>query len=209
MTTDAYETYRLFTALRIHFNEETYNFNDYNGNIKAIKKKEDFLLQNDRFHYAKLAKKWGNEIKDFLIANLYQTPNIWITDLCKLKESEANYLIMKKWESNPLYHFESEMKAISMGYEPKKLLGYDGSSVPDILVALYNNQISPQSFFYLDSILHFTDKWNGLETKFIPWEKRKLALKKLSMFYSFKDIDLYREIVNRTLKKSLDKPIGA
>ena len=95
---EGYDSYQLYLAMKLHFNSENYNFRQYNGNVKADL--SSFMKRKDKFHFAKLARKYKDKLIDFYIANLSQG-DYWAGELLE-REAERDILIGVREDKN--YH---------------------------------------------------------------------------------------------------------
>ena len=64
---EGYDAYQLYLGIKLHFYSD-YDFVKYNGKVKADL--PSFLKRNDKFHFAKLSRKYKDELKDFYISQL-------------------------------------------------------------------------------------------------------------------------------------------
>ena len=69
---EGYDAYCLYLAINNHFHSESYDFFKYNGKVSA--KLESFMKRKDKYHFAKLARKYNGELQDFYVAT-YQRRN--------------------------------------------------------------------------------------------------------------------------------------
>ena len=65
---EGYDAYCLYLAVNNHFNTDSYDYFKYAG--KTSVKLETFLKRKDKYHFAKLARKYHVELLDFYVANL-------------------------------------------------------------------------------------------------------------------------------------------
>ena len=93
---EGYDTYCLYLAINNHFHTESYDYFKYNGKVSA--KLESFMKRKDKYHFAKLARKYNGELKDFLVANLSKK-KYYVAELLD-QECEKNYLEFKNRKQN-------------------------------------------------------------------------------------------------------------
>ena len=70
---DPYESYKLYNALKLHFETDSYDALKYN--FKTSIKPQSFFNRKDKYFFAKLAKTYGKHLKDFYICLLYTSPS--------------------------------------------------------------------------------------------------------------------------------------
>lgn len=66
MSTDPFESYKLYNALKLHF-ESSYDAVKYN--FKSNVTPNSFLKRKDKYFFAKLGRKHNGELKDYYVAN--------------------------------------------------------------------------------------------------------------------------------------------
>ena len=67
---DPFESYMLYNALKLHF-ESSYDAVKYN--FKSNVTPSSFFKRKDKYFFAKLAKKYNGELKDFYISQFINT----------------------------------------------------------------------------------------------------------------------------------------
>ena len=87
---DGYEAFSLYQSLKLHFNQQTYDFFKYNG--KTNTSKLVFENRKDKYHFYKLARKvtQKDDLVSFLVANFVENENVWVGDLLT-EDAEVNY----------------------------------------------------------------------------------------------------------------------
>ena len=65
---EGFDAYCLYLAVNNHFNTDSYDYFKYAG--KTSVKLETFLKRKDKYHFAKLARKYHVELLDFISASL-------------------------------------------------------------------------------------------------------------------------------------------
>jgi len=64
---DPFESYKLYNALKLHFETDGYDAIKYH--FKTSVKPTSFFKRKDKFFFAKLAKTYESELKEFYVAN--------------------------------------------------------------------------------------------------------------------------------------------
>jgi hypothetical protein len=196
-----YNTYVKYAALKRHFQSD-YDYIKYNGKVNI--KRETFLKRNDRYFFAKLAKKYNDELTDFLISNFVVNDNIWIRELFS-DESEKIYKNWKKNLESFSYIFKSDMKKIKDHMEEKGLsfddmFECDEENLPEIVNLLIGNTIQIETFIMLDQVLNFICVINKKVIDNAIWMlyNKKLVKYRALLFYVNKikkDPKHYKEIM--------------
>ena len=92
---EAFDAYKTYLAIRLHFQSPNYDFVKYNGEIKCTK--DSFMKRNDRYFFHKLSKRYNRpEYQDFLVANFVTEDSVnpkWLTGdrLKVITKSGARY----------------------------------------------------------------------------------------------------------------------
>ena len=103
---EGYDAYCLYLAINNHFYTESYDYFKYNGKVTA--KLESFLYRKDKYHFAKLARKYNSELKDFLVAN-FSKKKYYVRELLE-RECEVNYKLFKKKKQSLTYIISEDLR---------------------------------------------------------------------------------------------------
>jgi hypothetical protein len=99
-----FEAYKLYLAMRQHFERDSYDFIKYRGSVPA--KDTTFDTRKDKYMFYKLSKK--PDPKGLLIANLCVNPKMWVGDLLDAK-AEENFVEWNKRQQSLTYWFKQEL----------------------------------------------------------------------------------------------------
>ena len=177
---EGFDAYCLYLGIKLHFTSDSYDYVKYNGQVKADLK--SFLKRKDKYHFAKLARKHGNELRDFLIANL-STSDKWVGDLLG-NESETQYSNYKKRKQSLTYNFQKELSSLATKYTLDELLQVKDGQHPVLLKQYLANKISPESIILFNELTKFIEVWDKQIAETIVWKEHSGRLKKLSAFVS-------------------------
>ncbi len=183
-----YEAYKLYCALKRHFQSETYDFFKYNGKVRASY--GAFEKRNDKYFFAKLAKH--KDPVGFLVWNLYNDINIWIGDLVNEKVTEKIYREWLKKKESLAYCFRGVLEHIDDLKDEYKVR--DGQH-PKLFQRYLGKQIAPETLIIIDKLnkgcvfRYWGDKLNDP-----VWKIEYNKLIKLSPFIDI-DIDKYKGIL--------------
>ena len=187
--------YQTYLALKMHFNNENYDFFKYNGKVKA--NKISFEKRKDRYFFGKLARK-ENDVGNILLSNFVKNSNVWIGDIVS-DDGMKTYREWKGYKSAILYNFDNDLKKIGdlkQSIQPKE----DG--LPEIVNLLISEKISYETVIILDKLLSIMVYLDRIEESFL-WPEIRLKLKKYSSFFSPNQND-YRKFIG-----SLKKHVGS
>ena len=190
---EGYNAYCLYLALNNHFHTESYDYFKYNGKVSA--KLESFMKRKDKYHFAKLARKYNGVLKDFLVANLSKK-KYYVRELLE-QECEKNYTEFKKKKQKLTYAITEDMRYLFDKYKHIDIcLGIkDNGQHSNILREYLGGKISAETLITADKIFDiFTDYDNMVSEDFI-WPKERKRLDRLTPF-----LDLQYKKIHTILK---------
>ena len=183
-----YEAYKLYCALKRHFQSETYDFFKYNGKVRASY--GAFDKRNDKYFFSKLAKH--KDPVGFLVANLYNNQDIWIGDLVNETATERNYRDWLKKKQSLTYFFRGDLDNIDNLKEEYKVRN---GQHPVLFQRYLGKQIIPETLIIIDKLNRgcVFKYWNDSLSDPI-WKVEYNKLIKLAPFIDV-DIDKYKGIL--------------
>lgn len=150
-----YECYTIYLALKQHFSNENYDFFQYNGKVRTSIK--TYNKRNDRYFFEKLSRKYDKqEIIEYFVASFIMAPdpgNLWIGDL--RTKGEENYNTWKANTSSLTYRFNEELKSLTESKHLYECVKFIDNKHPQIIKAFLRNEVSLETLFILEDILHF------------------------------------------------------
>jgi hypothetical protein len=144
-------------AIRVHFNNESYNMFEHKGNLKSISK-ETFDSHNAKFKFEKLSQtKTDVEIRDIFLSNIIHDSKWCIHDA----QSQSRYLKFKGYKAARTYHFRNEVKSM-YEYSERHDINYSDifKDINGNCIALNSylgGEISIDTFLILDTINPFIE----------------------------------------------------
>jgi hypothetical protein len=186
-----YEAYKLYCALKRHFQSEAYDYFKYNGKVRASY--SAFEKRNDKYFFSKLAKH--KDPVGFLVANLYNSGDVWIGDLVNESATEKNYVEWLKKKQSLTYCFQNDLDKINSLKEEYKVVS---GQHPKLFQRYLGRQVAPETLVILDKIYKgcVFKYWNDKLSDPI-WKTEYNKLIKFSPFVSV-DIDKYKGILEST-----------
>lgn len=170
------ETYKLFLALRNHFNTDSYDFFKYKGKINATK--ESYEKRHDKFHFSRISKKHPSREDqiDFIIANLLESKE-WIGDF-----TEENYFEYVKRKLALSYYFSNDLDSLfSKG--AKAAFAFSPGNYPPIVLKYIQREVSLETLVILDDFTEFSKRLNeSFGTNDIIWSKVEKRIRKFRPF---------------------------
>ena len=175
-----FDAYTLYLSLKLHFTSD-YDWVKYNGKVKSATF-DSYLKRKDKYHFAKIGKKYKGELKDFFISNFIHE-DIWIGDMLG-KECENNYKSYKKYIQSLTYSFRRDCEVLESSTEGlDTLFTCDNNTHPVICRSVLSRTISPITYGLIESRLQFTDAL-PIEEEYV-WPEFKTRMKKLIPFLPY------------------------
>ena len=178
---EGYDSYKLYLAMKLHFNSENYNFKQYNGHVKADL--SSFMKRKDKFHFAKLARKYKDKLIDFYIANLSQG-DYWAGELLE-REAEERYTDWRKRRQKLSHMFEQEVKQLLEKKTIQEVLTCTGGQHPYLLKQFLGKKISLETMCILDEITDYSKSWKKLISENIVYPGVHHRIDKYKSFLSY------------------------
>ena len=186
---EGYDAYCLYLAINNHFHSESYDFFKYNGKVSA--KLESFMKRKDKYHFAKLARKYNGELKDFLVANLSKK-KYYVRELLE-QECEKNYISYKKVKQKLTYVITEDMRYLFDKYQHIDVcLGIkDNGQHSNILREYLGGKISAETFIVSNKIFNIFKDYDDMVSEKFIWPRERKRLDKLSPFLDLEHKKLY------------------
>lgn len=185
-----YEAYKLYVALKNHFNSDTYDFFRYGGKTRANAK--SFEVRHDKYFFVKLAKHKNPQ--DYIVANIIEdNPNVWVGDLVNEQRAEDNYRSWLKRTQSLTYFFQNELDMLDTKDYNKNIL-VDGNNHPLLLLRLIQKDISIETVVILNELCPFFRYWNRNIEEDVIWPMYYKKCKKYRPFLQF-DREKFKQIV--------------
>jgi hypothetical protein len=189
---DAFEAYKKYLAIKLHFKQKSYDYFKYNGSVKTDKTK--FEVRKDKYFFHKLSKRPNINLELFLVSNLKENPDIWVGDLFESKAHDT-YLSAKKNIESLRYTFEREMLQFD---SLDDALVVHGGDWPKILTAYRRGEVSAETMVIVMLVIKCFNYWDENISDTVVWPMMKQNIEKYSKFIA-KDINIkvYNEIVDK------------
>ena len=174
-----YEAYKIYCALKRHFQSQTYDYFKYNGKVKTSY--ATFEKRPDRFFFAKLAKH--KDIVGFLVANLANGDK-WVGDLVNEQVAEKNYREWLARKESLSYVFKNDLSEIDDLIAELKVTD---SQHPILFKKYLAKDICAETLILINQVQRFFGYWTkNMKTDPI-WSEEKNKLQKLSKFIEYND----------------------
>ena len=149
---EAFDVYRSYLALRLHFTTDKYDAIKQKGRVRATK--QSFFKRNDLINIRKIAENYSEkEVVDFLVAN-FVSGDRWggVFDT----EAKHNYLDWKRRMEAMSYTFKNDIDKLIFDCEKLNIkfdnVFYSGTKQPIILKRYLGKHISMETLVILNQI---------------------------------------------------------
>ena len=195
MIMDAFEVYKYYLALKLHFTTDKYDVIEQKGKVRATK--TAFAKRKDLFAINKVAKTYNDEeVANFLIAN-FVSGNRWggVFDT----DAKETYLNWKKRTEGLTYNFEKDLDNIILELEQSNktfehLFYCPKSEHPYIIKAYLRHSVSIETLVILDKIYNLVPKFDSEINDTIVWPDISRLITKYRPFLKI-DKDKFHAII--------------
>jgi len=195
---DPFESYKLYNALKLHFETDGYDAIKYH--FKTSVKPTSFFKRKDKFFFAKLAKTYESELKEFYIAN-FKNDVKYVGDMLN-EGGERYYKDHKKIMESLTYQFQTDINKLNdMDVSFDSLLEAEDNNHPLIIKLWMQDEILLETIVILDSILGFVERENKKITDTIIWPDIYRKIMKYKPFVKF-DRDKCLNLLKDTFTKA-------
>tara|TARA_Y100000758_G_scaffold289566_1_gene242449 strand:+ start:246 stop:839 length:594 start_codon:yes stop_codon:yes gene_type:complete len=176
---EGYDAYCLYLAVNNHFHTDSYDYFKYAG--KTSVKLETFLKRKDKYHFAKLARKYHTELKDFYVANLYKQ-KYYVRNLLE-QECDKNYKEFKKKKQKLTYIVTEDMRYLFDKYKHIDMcVGIKDGQHSNILREYLGGNITAETFIAVDKIFNIFKDYDSMISEAFIWPKERRRLDSLAPF---------------------------
>ena len=201
---EAYDAYKMYLGIKLHFGQESYDFFRYNGAVNASK--DSFMHRNDRYFFHKLGKRYDNELREFLVSNFSKEDSINPKGLLA-NQAEENYTQWKKNQQSITRIFDQDLKKCLDIYDSFGIMFVTESrnSHPPIVKMIQSDKIQIQSAIILDHYLNWIDYVEREVDDEWVWPRIRDMLRKCQPFIKFNETkckEVLRNRVESVVKKT-------
>ena len=181
---EGYDAYCLYLAINNHFYSDSYDYFKYNGKVSA--KLESFMKRKDKYHFAKLSRKYNDELRDFLVAN-FSKKKYYVRDLLEM-ECEKNYIEFKKRKQKLTYLITEEMRYLFDKYKHIDFcIGIKDGQHSNILREYLGGRIAAETLVAADKIFGIFTDYDSMVSENFIWPKTRKRLDSLAPFLELED----------------------
>lgn len=178
---DPFESYKLYNALKLHF-ETGYDAVKYN--FKSNVTPQSFFKRKDKYFFAKLAKKYNGNLKDFYVSQFINEQS-YVGDMMD-SEAERYYSTYKKIKESIHRVFSIDINNMSdLNADFDKFFLSENGQQPYIVQLWMQEEISLETVVILNSIFGFIQIENSKVLDTIVWPDNKRMIEKYTPFVNF------------------------
>lgn len=193
---DPFESFKLYNALKLHFESDSYDAFKYNfkTNVKAT----SFLKRKDKYFFAKVARQYEKDMMGYYVSN-FKNGVSYVGDMINTY-GEHNYLEHKRIQESIHRVFSVDINTMSEQGELDKLLTSEDGQYPLIVQLWMQEDISIESVCILNSILGFIPRESDKISDTIMWPDIKRKIEKYSPFVNI-DVDKCKNLLIKGFTK--------
>lgn len=174
---NAYEVYKMYVALKLHFTSDTYDYIKFNGKVKTTESK--FNLRKDKYFFQKLCNKYDRDmVRDYFVSNFVYDTNTWVGSITeqrgekiysewKRKIDSISYLVL-----NEVDDLLNEVESFDQLFEVKE------GQHPILLKRYLAKKVSIETMIILDEMLGYVKNFDKQITEQLFWPNIKKVMVK-------------------------------
>lgn len=185
-SSDGFNAYQIYIAVKLHFESKTYDYFRYNGKSSVTPK--SFFARRDKFFFAKLVKKYGvDELPYFFACNFTHHGTKWVGGLTD-DQAEETYKSFKALQESFTYRFKNDIDKLLSETDFKSLFVIEDGQYPVIVKKLLQDEIPLETFVVLNRYLNFMPKFDNEIKDPILWPELSLKIRKYDKFITVNNI---------------------
>ena len=195
---DPFDSYKLYNALKLHFENEVYDAVKYN--FKTTVNANSFFQRKDKYFFAKLAKTYPKDLKEFYVSQFINDAK-YVGDMMD-PAAKRYYVEYKKVHESIHRVFEKDINTLSNNKEFDNLLVVNNiNTPPEIIRRWMEEDITLETVVILDQLTNFMEKEGSKITETLFWPDTSRKIRKYSPFVNFK-----KDKCLNIIKKRFTKP---
>ena len=179
---DPFESYKLYNALKLHFETDSYDAVKYN--YKSNVTHNSFFKRKDKYFFAKLARNHEKDLLNYYVAN-FKNGVSYVGDMID-ESAEKNYSDHKRIQESIHRVFSIDINKLN-DQEQKfdKLFESDNGQLPLVIKLWMQEEISLETIVILNSILGFVPRESKKITDTIIWPDIHRKIEKYTPFVNY------------------------
>lgn len=191
---EAFESFKLFHAIRLHFTSKSYDFVKFRGKTKVTAK--SFDKRHDTYFFYKLWKRYKDELKLFYVSVFINGGCSWAGELLDDKYHTQFNEMLKRQQSLTKV-FSDDVKTIVDFLEERELefsdlIKPDGGNMPMVVRLCNQGFISIETLTIINRLTKMSDRCSCYHP---GWDGQKLLLTKYVHFVDVSDLGKFAKIL--------------
>ena len=176
---DPFEVYKLYNALKLHFEKDSYDAIKYN--FKSNVTPQSFFKRKDKYFFAKIGKN-QKDIQNFFVFNFIEDMK-YIGDMMDI-EGQQNYTKHKKIHESLTREYEKDINNIDTSFDD--LLVVNNINTPPKIIELWmEEEVTLETVVILNSITGFVSREGHKITETLFWPDVSKKIIKYQPFVNF------------------------
>lgn len=189
---NGYEAYKLYVAMKNHFNSQTYDYFKYGGKTRASL--AAFEKRNDKHFFNVIGRH--KDCQNYILANIIDGgPDLWVGDIANEQQAESIYLKWKSRNESLTYNFVNDLDQLLPKYDENLLV--EQGQHPHLLKLAMSKQINIETLVILNDLCGFFKYWSRNITDPVVWPRYKLLVKKYRPFVTFDQQKMKKIVVDK------------
>ena len=189
----AFDAYRIYNALKLHFNTEKYDYFKYCGKVKT-----KVIPESQYYIFDKVSKRYSTDIEKFYVANFIENNNLWVNDLLS-DVCEEKFASWKRKNESLTYVFKSDIISLKDEFDDLNLILRVEKDYPILMKKVMQEKINIETLLLTNSIIKFFDMWEKKMKDDLIWQPFSLKCKKYYKFLKF-DQNSIKQILIQEIK---------
>ena len=187
---DPFDVYKLYNALKLHFENDSYDAIKYN--FKTTVNPNSFFKRRDKYFFAKLGKN-QKDIQNFFVFNFIEDMK-YVGDMMDI-EGQNNYTKHKRIHESLSREFEKDINTLDTDFD--KLLVVNNINTPPLIIERWMEEdISLETVVILNSLTGFVNKEGNKITETLFWPDVSRKITKYGPFVNFEK-DKFVQIIKK------------
>ena len=191
---EPYDVYKYYMAMKLHFESDSYEAPKYN--YKTSAKPQAFFKRRDKYHFAKLGRKFDEpeELINFFTAQFTASDKSWVGDML---QDEEKYVEWQRRQQSLSYNFEQDINKLAEEADAfDDLLKIQEGNYPLVIEKFLQDEISLETVVILDQLTGFMRRADRAITETIVWPDLSKRIRKYGLLLRF-DKNRMRQITIR------------
>lgn len=196
----AFETYKLFMAVKLHMTTDRYDVFESNGRVSGSL--ATFEKRNDRFLFEKIGRKFNTprELIEYFVSNFAYGNNSVIYS----GESDDHFHVWNLRKESRTHLFRTQLEQIKLHLEINKMKYEDlfriDNNVPELLNLYVGGYVHLETVVILNEFENFLPQWEPL---IMIWGDQLRIINKIKKFVKYDKTKI--ELIYNAFKEELSE----